>query len=82
MDVLTCGIKDLSPWCKLYVDGIALCGTRRVEVEKKLEEWRGAKEDIGLKINKMKIIYLRFNGDGNLGGNSNINLQGGKCGYI
>ena len=44
MDVLNCGIKDLSPWCKLYVDGIALCGTRRVEVEKKLEEWRGAKE--------------------------------------
>ena len=85
MDVLThitCGIKDLSPWCKLNVDGIALCGTRRVEVEKKLEEWRGAKEDIGLKINKMKIIYLRFNGDGNLDGNSNINLQGEKFGYI
>ena len=37
MDVLACGIKDLSRWCMLYADDIVLCGTRRVEVEKKLE---------------------------------------------
>ncbi len=40
MDVLACGIKDLSPWCMLYVDDIVSCGTRREELEKKLEEWR------------------------------------------
>ena len=39
MDVLACGIKDLSRWCMLYADDIVLCGTGREEVEKKLEEW-------------------------------------------
>ena len=36
MDVLACGIKDLSLWCMLYADEIVLCGTRREVVEKKL----------------------------------------------
>ena len=36
-------------------------------------------EDRGLKISRKKTIYVslvRFNGDGNLDGNSDINLQG------
>ena len=33
-------------------------------------------EDRGLKINRKKTVDLRFNVDGNLGGNSYINLQG------
>ena len=33
-------------------------------------------EDRGLKINRKKTVYLRFNVDGNLDGNSDINLQG------
>ena len=33
-------------------------------------------EDRGLKININKTVYLRFNVDGNLDGNSDINLQG------
>ena len=76
MDVLAHGIKDLSPWCMLYADDIVLCGTRREVVENKLEEWRRAMEDRGLKINIKKTVYLRFNVDGNLDGNSDINLQG------
>ena len=76
MDVLAHGIKDLSPWCMLYADDIVLCGTRREVVEKKLEEWRRTMEDRGLKINRKKTVYLRFNVDGNLVGNSDINLQG------
>ena len=74
MDVLARGIKDLSPWCMLYADVIALCATRREVVEKKLEEW--IREDRGLKIKIRKTVYLRFNGDGNPDGNSDINLQG------
>ena len=76
MDVLACGIKDISPWCMLYADDIVLCGTRRVEVENKLDKQRRVMEDRGMKINRKQIIYLRFNGDANLDGNSDINLQG------
>ena len=76
MDVLTRGRKDLSPWCMLYADDIVLCGTRSEVVEKKLEEWRRTMEDRGLKINRKKTVYMRFKGDGNLDGNSDINLQG------
>ena len=76
MDVLAHGIKDLSPWCMLYDDDIVLCGTRREVVENKLEEWRRAMEDRGLKINRKITVYLRFNVDGNLDGNSDINIQG------
>ncbi len=33
-------------------------------------------EGRGLKINRKKTVYLRFNVDGNLDGNSDINIQG------
>ena len=44
-------------------------------------------EDRGLKINRKKTVYLRFNEDGNLDGNSDINLHStgrefGKSEYI
>ena len=46
------------------------------EVEKKLDEWRRAMEDRRLTISRKKTVYLRFKGDGNLDGKSDINLQG------
>ena len=77
-DVLACGEKDLSPWCMLCADDIVVCSTGREEVENKLGEWRRAKEYGGLKINRKKTVYLKFNGGGNLDENSYyyINLQG------
>ena len=53
----------------LYADDIVLCGTRSEVVENKLEEWRRAMEDRGLKINRKITVYLRFNVDRNLDGN-------------
>ena len=53
-----------------------MCGTRSEVVENKLEGWRRAMEDRGLKINRKKTVYPRFNVDGDLDGNSDINLQG------
>ena len=73
IDVLARGIKDISPWCMLYADGIVLCGTRSEVVEKKLKEWRRTMEDRGLKINIKKTVYPRFNLDD---GNSDVNIQG------
>ena len=76
MDVLAHWIKDISPWCMLYADDIVLCGTRSEVVDKKLEAWRRAMEDRGLKVNRKKTVYLRCNVDRNLDGNSDINIQG------
>ena len=71
MNVLACGIKDLSSWCMLFVNDSMLCSTIREEVEKKLEEWRRAMEDRRLKMSRNLTEYLRFNSDED----SEINLQ-------
>ena len=54
--------KDLFPWCMLYANDIALCTTTRKKVDNKLEERR-------LNISRYKAVYLRVNGNGNLGDN-------------
>ena len=59
--VLACGVKDLSPRCMLFSDDIVLCTTRREKVEKKLDEWRRALEDRGLKISRKKTECLKLN---------------------
>ena len=40
-----------------------ICDTSREAVEAKLEQWRKALEDRGLKISRKKTEYLRFNED-------------------
>ena len=39
-------------------------------------------EDRGLNVNRKKTVYLRFNVDGNLDGDSDINLQGRNLGRV
>ena len=54
----------------LHANDIVLCAIRREVVENKLEEWIRAMEDRGLKINRRKTVFPRFNGHGNSDGNS------------
>ena len=61
LDVMGRGIKEQSPWCMLFADDIVLCSTRKYHVERKLEEWRRAIEERGLKISRRKSEYLGCN---------------------
>ena len=63
MDVISYTVRDQAPWCILYADDIVICDTSREAVEEKLEQWRKALEDRGLKISRKKTEYLRFNDD-------------------
>ena len=45
----------------LFADDVVLCSTRRDHVERKLEEWRRAMEERGLKIGRRKTEYLGCN---------------------
>ena len=55
-------IKDQVPWSVLFADDVALVATTREEAERKLEMWRRALGDRGLKISRTKTEYLRLNG--------------------
>ena len=44
-----------------FGDDIVMCSTRRAHVERKLEEWRRAIGERGLKISRRKTEYLGCN---------------------
>ena len=58
----------------LFADDIVLCSSTRDHVERKLEEWRRAMVERGLKISRMKTQYLGCNEHQD----ADIHLQGSK----
>ena len=57
MDVIVEEVKDQMPWSVLLVT------TSKEEAERKLELWRVALEDRGLKISRAKTKYMWMNGE-------------------
>ena len=72
MDVIVAEVKDQAPWRVLFADDIVLVTTSKEEAERKLELWRVALEDRGLKISRAKTEYMWMNGEDQDG---SINLQ-------
>ena len=62
MDDSVQNIKEEAPWTMLFADDIVLMDGSRDCVERKLERWRRALDERGLRISREKTEYLNFNG--------------------
>ena len=78
MDEMTKEVKDTPPWYMMFADDIVLCNEECGVVEQKLEEWRTAMENRGMKISRKKTEYLKFNDSGE----QEIRLQGEKLNQV
>ena len=60
MEVMTENVRERAPWSMMYADDVVLCAETKEELEQKLEAWRKALEDRGMKISKTKTEYLQL----------------------
>ena len=67
MDVITAEVRDEVPWSVMFADDVVLVDLTREGVERKLELWREALEDRGLRISRVKTEYLWMGGEGKQG---------------
>ena len=58
MDCITGPLQRDAPWDMLFADDVVLCGETCDEVERRLENWRKAKEDRGMRVSREKTEYL------------------------
>ena len=64
-DVITENVREEPPWCLIYADDVVVVAESKVEVERKLEEWRNALESRGMKISRTKTEYFTTDLNGN-----------------
>ena len=74
MDVMVETVKKEAPWSMMFADDIVLCETTRERLEDKLEEWRKALEERGMRVSRTKTEYVTTSEGENL----YVNLQGEK----
>ncbi|XP_071703843.1 uncharacterized protein [Rutidosis leptorrhynchoides] len=65
LDELSRGIQECIPWCLIFADDIVLVSESKEELNRRLEQWRGALEGNGLQISRQKTEYLRCDFDRN-----------------
>jgi len=57
-DVITEDVREEPPWCVVYADDIVLVTEERRQLERKLEEWRVALANRGMKISRSRTEYF------------------------
>ncbi|XP_071712410.1 uncharacterized protein [Rutidosis leptorrhynchoides] len=58
LDELYRGIQENIPWCLIFADDIVLVSETKDELNRRLEQWREALEQNGLRISRQKTEYL------------------------
>ncbi|GJS16483.1 retrovirus-related pol polyprotein LINE-1 [Tanacetum coccineum] len=61
LDELTKGIQESVPWCLIFADDIVLVSETPQGLNGRLEQWRKALEDKGLRVSREKTEYMRCN---------------------
>ncbi|GJR37011.1 retrovirus-related pol polyprotein LINE-1 [Tanacetum coccineum] len=61
LDELSREIQESIPWCMIFADDIVLIAESAEELNNKIERWREALEDNGLRVSREKTEYLRYN---------------------
>ena len=52
---LTEDVRSEAPWTMMFADGVVICDERQDEVEERLERWRKALEDRGMRNSRRKL---------------------------
>ncbi|GJZ93956.1 ataxia telangiectasia mutated family protein [Tanacetum coccineum] len=59
LDELLRGIQESIPWCMIFADDIVLIAESAEGLNNRIEKWREALEDNGLRVSREKTEYLR-----------------------
>nr|GEW41812.1 ataxia telangiectasia mutated family protein [Tanacetum cinerariifolium] len=59
LDELSRGIQENIPWCMIFADDIVLIAESGEGLNNRLESWRKALQDNGLRVSRDKTEYLR-----------------------
>ncbi|GKG41262.1 retrovirus-related pol polyprotein LINE-1, partial [Tanacetum coccineum] len=60
LDELSLGIQESNPWCMIFADDIVLIAESAEGLNNRIEKWRKALEDNGLRVSREKTTeYLR-----------------------
>nr|GEY86992.1 hypothetical protein [Tanacetum cinerariifolium]GEY87219.1 hypothetical protein [Tanacetum cinerariifolium] len=63
LDKLSRGIQENIPWCMIFADDMVLIVESTEGLNNRLESWRKALEDNGLRVSREKTKYLRCDFD-------------------